>query len=79
MCRYPRPKWVRFDNGSEFKKDCIPLLKDFVVKPKPTSIKNPQSNGIVERAHQVFGDMVRTHDLKPYTFDDVDPWGPLLS
>ena len=36
--RYPRPKQVQFDNGSEFKKDFIPLLKDFGVKPKPTSI-----------------------------------------
>ena len=38
--RYPRPQKVRFDNGSEFNKDFIQLLKDFDVKPKPTSIKN---------------------------------------
>ena len=79
MRRYPQPKRVRFDNGSEFKKYYIPLLKYFAVKLEPTSIKHPQSNGIVERVHQVFGDMVRTHDLKQYTFDDVDPWGPVLN
>ena len=76
--RYPRPQKVRFDNGSEFKKDFIPLLKDFGVKPKPTSIKNPQSNAIVERVHQVVGDMLRTHDLNEYDFDEIDPWGPIL-
>ena len=38
--RYPRPQRVRFDNGSESKKKIIPLLKDFGIKPKPTSIKN---------------------------------------
>ena len=60
LCRYPRPKRARFDNGSEFKRDFIPLLEDFAIKPKPTSIKNPQSNEIVERVHQVVGDILRT-------------------
>ena len=73
-----RPKQVRFDNGSEFKKNLIPLLKDFAVKPKPTSINNPQSNAIVERVHQVVEYMLRTHDLKDHTFDEIDPWGPIL-
>ena len=40
LCRYSIPKRVRFDNSSAFKKNFIPLLKDFAVKPKPTSIKN---------------------------------------
>ena len=79
LCQYPRPKRVRFDNSSEFKKDFLPLLKDFAVKPKPTTIKNPQSNGIVERVHQVFGNMVQTHSLKNYMFDEVDSWGPVLN
>ena len=47
LCRYPRPKRACFDNGLESKKDFLPLLKNFTVKPKLTSIKNPQSNGIV--------------------------------
>ena len=37
--------------------------KDVSVKSKPSSIKNPQSNAIIDRAHQVVGDMLRTHDL----------------
>ena len=78
LCRYPRPNRVRFDNGSEFKKDFIPLLEDFAIKPKPTTIKNPQSNAIIERVHQVVGDMLRVHDLKNYSFDEIDPWGPIL-
>ena len=41
VSRYPRPQRVRFDNGSEFKKNFIPLLKDFGIKPKPTSINKP--------------------------------------
>ena len=41
LSRYPLPQKVIFDNGSEFKKDFVPLLKDFSIKPKLTTIKNP--------------------------------------
>ena len=39
LSRYPRPRKVVFDNGSEFKKDFVPLLKDLSIKPKITTIK----------------------------------------
>ena len=39
--RYPRPKWVLFDNGSGFNKDFILLRKNFGVKPQPTALKTP--------------------------------------
>ena len=51
--RYPRPQTVIFDNGSEFKKNFIPLLQDFSIKPKVTTVKNPQANAPVERIHQI--------------------------
>ena len=78
LCRYPSPKQVRFDNGSEFKRDFIPLLHNFTIEPKPTTIKTPQSNAILERVHQVVHDMLRTQDLKEHTFDSIDPLGPIL-
>ena len=62
----------------EFKKDFIPLLEDFGVKSKPTSIKRPQSNAIVEGVHQVVGDMLHTNNLNEYNFDEVVPWGHIL-
>ena len=40
LSRYLRPSKVVFDNGSEFKKDFIPLLEDFAIKPKCTTIKS---------------------------------------
>ena len=72
------PKRVRFDNDSEFKKNIIPLLKGFAAKSKSISIKYPQSNAIVERVHQVMGDILRTHELNEHNFDMIDPWGPIL-
>lgn len=48
LARYPRPREVVFDNGSEFKKDFVPLLKDMSIKPKITTIKNLQSNSPIK-------------------------------
>ena len=79
LSRYPRPQKVIFDNRNEFKKDFLPLLKDFAIKPTPTTIKNPQANAILERVHQVLGDMLCTKNLQSYDFDDIDPWGELLA
>jgi len=79
LSRYPRPKEVIFDNGSEFKKDFVPLLKDWSIKPKITTIKNPQSNNPVERIHQVLRHMFLTKNLKEQTFDFIDPFGDILA
>ena len=76
--RYPRPEKVLFNNDSEFKKGFIPLLEDFSVKPKPTTINKPQSNTILERVHQVVGDMLRTHNLNECEFVEIGPLGPIL-
>ena len=79
LSRYPRPRKVIFDNGSEFKKDFVPLLKDWSIKPKATTIKNPQSNSPVERIHQVIHHMFTTKNLRKQTFDYIDPFGQILS
>ena len=72
---HPTPKKVIFDNGSEFKKDFVPLLQDFAIKPTCTTIKNPQSNAPVKRIHQVVGQMMAAQDLKTRIFDFINPWG----
>ena len=79
LCRYPRPVEVVYDNGSEFKKDFQPLLKDFDIKPKCTTVENPQANAPVERVHQVIQNMIRTKDLANRIFDYIDPWDEILS
>ena len=79
LSRYPRPKKVLYDNGSEFKRDFQPLLEDFGIKPTCTSVKNPQSNAILERIHQVMGNMLKTKNLQEREFDVVDPWGEILA
>ena len=74
-----RPKKVVFDNGSEFKKDFVPLLKEFSIKPKCTTIKNPKSNSPVERIHQVLRYMLLTKNLADDTLDYINPFGSILA
>ena len=68
--RYPRPKRIIFDNGGEFKKDFRHIFNSYGVKPKPTTIKNPQANGILERIHQVLANMLHSSNMKNLQLDE---------
>jgi len=63
LCRYPRPTYLIYDNGGEFKSHFKTLCDSYSLKRKPTTIKNPQANAILERIHGVIGDMMRTSSL----------------
>ena len=72
--RYPRPRYVIYDNGSEFKLYFEALIESYGLKGKPTTIKNPQANAILERVHQVIMSMLRTAEIdmsETVTADDV--------
>ena len=63
LSRYPRAKNIIYDNGSEFKLNFQALCKSYGLERKPTTVKNPQANAILERIHGVFTDMLRTANL----------------
>ncbi len=66
---------IIYNNGSEFKLHFEYLCETYGIQRKPTTIKNPQANGILERLHQVLGRMLCTAELnmaKTVTLDDVD-------
>ncbi len=48
LSRYPRCCYIIYDNGSEFKLQFEYLCETYGVQGKPTTIKNPQANGILE-------------------------------
>ena len=79
LTRYPRPVRCVCDNGNEFKTDFKDLIEGFRIKYRPTTVKNPQANAIIERVHGVINDMIRTQDLDNHEFDPVDPWGDILA
>ena len=53
LCRYPQPKQIGFDNGSEFKDVFAAMCKNYSVKEKHSTSHNPQSNRVIEHIHQV--------------------------
>ena len=75
LSRYPRANYVIYDNGSEFKLHFESLCESYSIKRKPTTVRNPQANAILERIHAVLGDMMRTSNIDmadTVTPQDVD-------
>jgi hypothetical protein len=60
--RYPRCRYMIYDNGSEFKLHFETLCISCIQR-KPTTIKNPKANAICERVHQILGTMMRTTEI----------------
>jgi hypothetical protein len=61
LCCYPRPARVVYDNENEFVgQEFQELLESYGIKPVATTIRNPKSNGVVERVHLTMGDMLWT-------------------
>ena len=61
--RYPCSQYIIYNNGSEFKLHFETLCESYGLKRKPTSIRNPQTNAILERVHQTIMAMLRTAEL----------------
>jgi hypothetical protein len=76
---YPRPLYVGFDNGGEFKAVFKGLCDNFGLTPKPSTPYNPQSNAMIERIHLTLGNMLRTFDLENQDLSDDNPFGEFLS
>jgi hypothetical protein len=75
LSRYPRCQYLVYDNGSEFKLNFECLCDSYDIKRKPTTIKNPQADAILECMHQVLGQMQGTAEINmedSVTPDDVD-------
>jgi len=80
LSRYPRPRYIGFDNGSENKAEFKEMILNFGLTPRHTTTHNPQANGIIERIHGTINDMIRTYELEDnYVQDQKDPWSDILS
>jgi len=79
LSRYPRPVQVIYDNGKEFQRFFHILCEEYNLNEVPTTVKNPQANGVIERVHQVIGNMLRSFDLDNLNLDPNDPFGDVLA
>jgi transposase InsO family protein len=55
------------------------IKNDYGIKGKLITVRNPQANSIVERVHQVIGNIIRTFELEHNYLDEDDPWKGILS
>ncbi len=75
LCRYSQCRYLIYNNRSEFKLHFKYLCESYGITRKPTTVKNPRANGILEHVHQVLGQMLHTAELdmaNSVTPDDVD-------
>ena len=81
LSRYPWPTQITFDRGSEFMGADFQrmITEDYGIKKKPITVRNPQANSIIERVHQVIGNMIRTFELEDNYLDETDPWKGILT
>ncbi len=63
LCRYAQCCHLIYNNGSEFNLHFKYLCDSYGITHKPTPVKNPWANGILEHVHQVLGQMLRTAEL----------------
>ena len=63
FCHYPRSQYIVYDNGSEFKLHFETLCNSYGLKHKPTSVKNPQANAILECVHPMIMEMLCTAEI----------------
>ena len=79
LTHYPRPQQVQFDNGSEFKLHFKALCKEYGIKGKPTSYKNPQANSIVEQLNGKINSMVPALNLDAQNLNLNDPFSEIVA
>ena len=70
---YSCSQYIIYDNGSEFKLHFETLCESYGLKHKPTSVRNPQANAILEWVHQTIIVMLRTAEIDmPNTITESD-------
>ena len=81
LTRYPWPTEIRMDRGKEFAAEVSKTLRDeYGIERKLITTRNPQANAIIERIHQVVGDMLRTRDVQgKHDLDEDFGWTGILS
>eukprot|EP00957_Ditylum_brightwellii_P129953 9911929-Ditylum_brightwellii.AAC.1 len=55
------------------------ILKDYGVKKRSITVRNPQANSIIERINQTIGNMIRSFEVHNTDIDEKDPWTGILS
>ena len=83
LSRYPRPIEIMYDEGKyfighEFRRSLIYM--EYGITAKPSTSGNTMSNAVLERIHQVLGNIVRTFNISTQTYVDKNElWRSILA
>ena len=83
LSTYPRPIEIMYDQGkefisSEFRKSLIET--EYGISTKPSTSWNPMFNAMLERIHQVLGNLVQTVNTSTQTYvEKDDSWTLILA
>ena len=65
LTRYPLTNKIKVDRGMElFAKFKIMMTNDYGIPCNSISVRNPQTNAVVERVHQTIGDVVCAFNIQ---------------
>eukprot|EP00957_Ditylum_brightwellii_P146881 11182226-Ditylum_brightwellii.AAC.1 len=79
LTRYPYLTQVVLDRGKEFMTEFSEMiLKNYEVRKRPITVRNPQANSIKERIHQTIGNIIRSSEVHSTDIDEKDPWTGIL-
>eukprot|EP00957_Ditylum_brightwellii_P062189 4719619-Ditylum_brightwellii.AAC.1 len=79
LTRYLWPQKVILDRGMEFLKDSIVLVCDKCgIKQKLITTGNSQTTSMVERAHQIIGNLLHIFEIGKPKLDPDNPYGGIL-
>jgi len=81
LSRYPWPQQITYDQGNEFigHEFSSMVSNDYNIKVRPTTVRNPRANSVLERIHQVLANLIRTQEISEIELDEDDPWAGTLS
>ena len=73
LYRYPRPIEIMYDQGKEFIgnkfRECL-IEMECRITAKPRTMGNTTSNTVLERIHQVIGNLVRNFNISTQIYVD---------
>ena len=67
------------DAGSGFERFFQTLIEEHKLEKKPSSAKNPQSNGAIERVHGTIKNMLSSFNMNELKLDPKDPFGKIIA
>ena len=79
---YTRPMKITYDQGSEFIGNDFrksPIERQYSITAKPRTLVNPASDVILERIHNVLGNLLQPFTITQTYVDEDDLWLGILA